>query len=51
MNTWVIPKVPYLSTIPLLKNRTDIRTLGYVATRYTNKPIDDVLKEIWTYAN
>jgi hypothetical protein len=44
MNTSVIPKARYLSTITILKNRTNIRTLGYVATRYTNKPIDNVLK-------
>ena len=28
----------------------NIRTLGYVATNYTTKPLNDVLKEIDTYA-
>jgi len=51
MNTSGIPEAPYLTAIPLLKTHPNIRTLGYVATNYTNKPIDDVLKEIWTYAN
>jgi hypothetical protein len=37
--------------MPNLKNYTNIRTLGYVATNYTNKPIDEVIIEIETYAH
>lgn len=37
--------------MPKLKNYPNIRTVGYVATNYTNKPIDSVIQEIDTYAN
>jgi hypothetical protein len=37
--------------MPKLKNYPNIRSLGYVATNYTNKPINAVLQEIDTYAN
>jgi hypothetical protein len=37
--------------MPKLKDWPNIRTLGYVATNYTNKPLDTVLAEIQTYAN
>ncbi|KAF2181582.1 hypothetical protein K469DRAFT_692042 [Zopfia rhizophila CBS 207.26] len=46
-----LPEQPYLDEIPKLKNYPNIRTLGYVATNYTNKGIDSVLEEIATYAN
>lgn len=36
--------------MPKLKNYSNIRTLGYVATNYTNKPIDSLVAEIHTYA-
>jgi hypothetical protein len=34
---------PYITEIPKLKNYSVIRTLGYVATNYTNKVIDEVI--------
>jgi hypothetical protein len=45
------PEAPYIVEIPKLKNYTNIRTLGYVATNYTSKSIDQVVQEIYTYAN
>ncbi|KAH8650859.1 Spherulation-specific family 4 [Tricladium varicosporioides] len=45
------PEAPYLAEIPKLKLYPNIRTLGYVATNYTNKPIDRVIEEVKTYAN
>jgi hypothetical protein len=36
--------------MPKLKDYSNIRTLGYVATNYTNKPIETLLAEIHTYA-
>ncbi|KAF2109381.1 Spherulation-specific family 4 [Lophiotrema nucula] len=44
-----LPDKVYLDEIPNLKNYSNIRTLGYVATNYTTKPINDVLSEIHTY--
>ncbi|KAF1975369.1 hypothetical protein BU23DRAFT_579347 [Bimuria novae-zelandiae CBS 107.79] len=44
-----VPYQYYLDAIPQLR-QYNIRTLGYVATNYTTKPLDDVLKEIDTYA-
>ncbi|KAF2281020.1 uncharacterized protein EI97DRAFT_454241 [Westerdykella ornata] len=41
----------YLAEIPKLTSYPNIRTLGYVATNYTNKPIEDVMGEIRTYAD
>jgi hypothetical protein len=40
----------YLNEIPKLDAYPNIRTLGYVATNYTNKIIDDVLADINTWA-
>jgi hypothetical protein len=37
--------------MPRLKDYPNIRSLGYVATNYTNKPIEDVMLEIRTYAD
>jgi hypothetical protein len=45
------PEAPYIVEIPKLKSYSNIRTLGYVATNYTNKSIDQVVQEIYTYAN
>ncbi|KAJ4288075.1 hypothetical protein N0V90_012092 [Kalmusia sp. IMI 367209] len=45
-----LPDQYYLGAIPKLRVYNNIRTLGYVATNYTTKPLDDVLKEIDTYA-
>jgi hypothetical protein len=36
--------------MPKLKSYDNIRTLGYVATNYTNKVIDDVLADINAWA-
>ncbi|KAF2109137.1 Spherulation-specific family 4 [Lophiotrema nucula] len=45
------PEDPYIVEMPKLKDYPNIRTLGYVATNYTNKPIETVLAEIQTYNN
>jgi hypothetical protein len=45
-----VPTEPYLAEVPKLKNYTNVHTLGYVATNYSNRPIDDVLEEIRTWA-
>lgn len=45
-----LPDQHYQSEIPNLKKYPNIRTLGYVATNWTEKAIDDVLLEIQTYA-
>ena len=45
-----IPEAPYLTELPKLKAYPNIRTIGYVATNYTNKPIETVIAEIDTYA-
>lgn len=36
--------------MPKLKDYPNIRTLGYVSTNYTNRPIEDVMLDIRTYA-
>jgi len=36
--------------MPKLKTYSNIRTFGYVATNYTNKPIETLIAEIHTYA-
>ncbi|EMD85171.1 hypothetical protein COCC4DRAFT_85225 [Bipolaris maydis ATCC 48331] len=46
-----LPDSVYLDEIPKLAQYPNIRTLGYVATHYTQKTIDDVLAEIDTYSN
>ena len=45
-----LPDQYYQAEIPNLSKYRNIRTLGYVATNYTNKALDDVLAEIQTYA-
>lgn len=35
-----LPEPAYISEIPKLKNYPNIRTLGYVATNYTEKALD-----------
>jgi hypothetical protein len=46
-----LPDSYYLDAIPKLRDYENIRTLGYVATNYTTKPLEDVLKEIDIYAS
>lgn len=46
-----LPDQAYVDEIPKLRSYPNIRTLGYVATHYTQKNIDAVLEEIETYAN
>ncbi|EOA88750.1 hypothetical protein ACJQWK_06056 [Exserohilum turcicum] len=46
-----LPDQVYLDEVPKLSKYPNIRTLGYVATHYTSKPIDDVLDEIATYSS
>jgi hypothetical protein len=45
-----LPDQVYLDEMPKLRAYPNIRTLGYVATNYADKPIDDVLAEIGMYA-
>lgn len=45
-----LPDQVYLDEIPKLRSYPNIRTLGYVATNYAEKPIENVLAEIDTYA-
>jgi hypothetical protein len=45
-----LPDQVYLDEIPKLRAYPNIRTLGYVATNYAEKPIDNVLAEIGMYA-
>jgi hypothetical protein len=45
-----LPDQVYLDEVPKLRAYPNIRTLGYVATHYTDKPIESVLAEIDTYA-
>ncbi|ORX93857.1 Spherulation-specific family 4 [Clohesyomyces aquaticus] len=45
-----LPDQVYLDEIPKLKTYENIRTLGYVATNYTTKSLNDVLAEIDQYA-
>jgi hypothetical protein len=45
------PETPYQIEVPKLDQYANIKTLGYVATNYTNKPLDNLIQEIHTYAN
>jgi hypothetical protein len=45
-----LPDQVYLDEVPKLRSYPNIRTLGYVATHYAEKPIESVLAEIDTYA-
>lgn len=45
-----LPDQVYLDEIPKLRAYPNIRTLGYVATHYADKAIEDVLAEIDVYA-
>jgi hypothetical protein len=45
-----LPDQVYLDEIPKLREYPNIRTLGYVATHYADKPLQDVLAEIDMYA-
>jgi hypothetical protein len=45
-----LPDQVYLDEIPKLREYPNIRTLGYVATHYAEKPLQDVLAEIDMYA-
>ncbi|KAL5113581.1 hypothetical protein ACEQ8H_008529 [Pleosporales sp. CAS-2024a] len=45
-----LPDQVYLDEIPKLRAYPNIRTLGYVATDYADKPIDDLLAEIDMYS-
>lgn len=46
-----LPDQVYLDEIPKLRAYPNIRTLGYVATHYAEKEIEDVLAEVNVYAN
>ncbi|KAK7180580.1 hypothetical protein DPSP01_006415 [Paraphaeosphaeria sporulosa] len=46
-----LPEPAYIDEIPKLKNHPNIRTLGYVATNYTDKVLDSVLSEIRQWAS
>ncbi|RMZ66808.1 Spherulation-specific family 4 [Pyrenophora seminiperda CCB06] len=46
-----LPDQVYLDEIPKLHSHPNIHTLGYVATNYTDKPLESVLAEIDTYAS
>ncbi|KAF2749264.1 hypothetical protein M011DRAFT_302712 [Sporormia fimetaria CBS 119925] len=41
---------PYLDEIPKLKQYPNIRTLGYVATNYTDRAVEEVLQEVERYS-
>jgi hypothetical protein len=45
-----LPDQVYLDEIPRLRSHPNIRSLGYVATHYADKPIEEVLAEIDIYA-
>lgn len=45
-----LPDQVYLDEIPKLRAYPNIRTLGYVATHYAEKDIEDVLAEIDVYS-
>ncbi|KAL6703067.1 hypothetical protein ACN47E_010274 [Coniothyrium glycines] len=45
-----LPDQAYLDEVPKLRDYPNIRTLGYVATHYADKDIEDVLAEISLYA-
>lgn len=44
-----LPDQVYLDEIPKLRSYPNIRTLGYVATHYAEKDIQDVLAEVDVY--
>jgi hypothetical protein len=44
-----LPDQVYLNEVPKLRGYPNIRTLGYVATHYAEKPIDELLAEIGMY--
>lgn len=46
-----LPEPAYLTEIPKLKKYPNIKTLGYVATNYTDKALDSVLAEIWQWTS
>lgn len=43
------PEQAYINELPKLRQYDNIRTLGYVATNYTNKALDNVIGEIRQY--
>jgi hypothetical protein len=45
-----LPDQVYLDEVPKLRSHPNIRSLGYVATHYAEKHIEDVLAEIDVYA-
>jgi hypothetical protein len=45
-----LPDQVYLDEIPKLRAYPNIRSLGYVATHYADKPIESVLAEIDIYS-
>jgi hypothetical protein len=45
-----LPDQVYLDEVPKLRAHPNIRSLGYVATHYAEKDIEDVLAEIDMYA-
>jgi hypothetical protein len=45
-----VPDDRYAEQIARLNNITTVRTVGYVRTNYTNRPIDDVLADVSTYS-
>jgi hypothetical protein len=45
-----VPNDPYAEQIAKLNNITTVRTVGYVRTNYTNRPIDEVLIDVSTYS-
>lgn len=49
--TDALPDGNYTREIPILTSFDNVRTVGYVATDYCQKSIDDTLAEIQTYAN
>jgi hypothetical protein len=46
-----LPEPAYIEEIPKLRDYPNIRTLGYVATNYTDKALDSVLAEIRQWAS
>lgn len=45
-----LPEQVYITEIPNLKRYPNVKTLGYVATNYTDKSLDSVIAEIHQYA-
>lgn len=46
-----LPEPAYVAEIPKLKAYPNIQTLGYVATDYTEEPLDSVLSDIRRWAS